>query len=140
MVAFLAESVSATSSNKNIPNRFVWLRASEMLRSPFTSVSIKSLYQLSILLLWSDEYTPATITMIARGTKAISSLRRSLRFARRPIFDATPVDTKVGSKSPGERRFGRLLIQFDSFSSENGRHDCQNEQASHCLPLTQSFG
>jgi hypothetical protein len=45
------------------------------------------------------------------------------------------MDTEVGSKSLGVRRFGRLLVQFNSFSSENRRHDCQNEQARHCLSL-----
>ena len=33
----------------------------------------------------------------------------------------------------GERRFGRLLIHFNSFSPEKERYDCQNQQASHCL-------
>jgi hypothetical protein len=56
------------------------------------------------------------------------------------MFDATPMDTEVGSKSPGVRRFGRLLIQFNSFSSEKERYDCQNEQGSHVLSVAQSFG
>jgi hypothetical protein len=39
----------------------------------------------SIVLIRSDEYNAAAITMIARGSRAMTTLVRILKFARRPI-------------------------------------------------------
>src|SRR5271169_2952672 len=47
---------------------------------------MRALYRASILLLSNDEYTPATTTISAKGAMAISSFRRSLRFAKKLII------------------------------------------------------
>src|ERR1700747_3435461 len=88
-----------------------------MWRTALTSLLMSWLYQVSILLLWIEENKPARIAMTAKGAMAISSFRRSLRFASRPILDQLQwilrSDSEIRSLG-GPLAFLGHVIQFAS--------------------------